>query len=349
MTPWMETLAEQVRERFSAEGIQLTLGGEPTLVPVNPEGSEWTITADGPTKLPIARRLAEVFQRTVWPGGTLLYCPGKLYAGEVNPRWALRLLVRTDGSPLVTPQEGRPAPPSLTPPRPEQAIAWLERLGDQLGVKLRPLPLRDPLDGERHVWAAPLTASEPSGTEDSEDWVWQAGAWPLADELRELSGAPGPAGLRLPLAHFPPDIPRQVLTLEVEPGGWELFLPPLLRAPMESLLQAVSASLEGLSEPRLSGMLPSDCDDHWQVLGLTADPGVLEINLPVCDGWSEYSQWLVHIETAAEQVGLRSWKEADHGGQEGTGGGNHLLWGGPSLAANPFFARPAWLAGMLRY
>jgi len=226
MTPWMETLAEQVRERFSAEGIQLTLGGEPTLVPVNPEGSEWTITADGPTKLPIARRLAEVFQRTVWPGGTLLYCPGKLYAGEVNPRWALRLLVRTDGSPLVTPQEGRPAPPSLTPPRPEQAIAWLERLGDQLGVKLRPLPLRDPLDGERHVWAAPLTASEPSGTEDSEDWVWQAGAWPLADELRELSGAPGPAGLRLPLAHFPPDIPRQVLTLEVEPGGWELFLPP---------------------------------------------------------------------------------------------------------------------------
>ena len=46
---------------------------------------------------------------------------------------------------------------------------------------------------------------------------------------------------------------------------------------------------------------------------------------------------------------LRSWKQTNHGGQEGTGGGNHLLWGGATLAANPFFSRPAWLAGLLRY
>jgi uncharacterized protein (DUF2126 family) len=96
-------------------------------------------------------------------------------------------------------------------------------------------------------------------------------------------------------------------------------------------------------------MLPSDVDDHWQVLGLTADPGVLEINLPVCHGWSDYAEWLSRMESAAAVVGLRTWKEADHGGQEGTGGGNHLLWGGASLATNPFFPRPAWLAGLLRY
>ncbi|MEB3334240.1 MAG: transglutaminase family protein [Cyanobacteriota bacterium] len=345
MTLWMETLAEGVRERLAAAGVHLTLGGEPTLVPESPEGAEWSITADGPTKLMVARRLAAVFQRTVWPGSTLLYCPGKLYAGEVNPRWALRLLLRADGSPLVRGGAARQGDGATAPLKVDGAPAWLERLGELLGVRLQPLLLRDPLDDQRLAWAAPLTAAE----EGDETWTWQAGAWPLAEELCLLSGAPGPAGLRLPLAHFPTELPRQVLTLEVDGEGWELFLPPLLRRPLEALLQAVAESLPGLTEPRLSGMLPSDADGHWQVLGLTADPGVLEINLPVCHGWSDYAQWLSQIETAAEEVGLRTWKEADHGGQEGTGGGSHLLWGGPSLEANPFFPRPAWLAGMLRY
>ncbi|MFM1800509.1 MAG: hypothetical protein RLZZ117_2787 [Cyanobacteriota bacterium] len=349
MTLWMETLADRVRQRFDAAGIHLTLGGEPTLVPVKPEGSEWSITADGPTKLPIARRLAKEFQRQVWPGSTLLYCPGKLYDGEVNPRWALRLLVRRDGSPLVRQADNRSRDSAPAPLRLEEAPAWLDRLGERLGVRLRPLSLRDPLEERRRAWAAPLTALETSDDEREEGWSWQAGEWPLADALAELSGAPGPAGLRLPLLHFPAELPRQVLTLEVDQDGWELFLPPLLRHPLEALLQAVAEGLEGLTEPRLSGMLPSDVEDHWQVLGLTADPGVLEINLPVCHGWTDYAQWLRRMERAADVVGLRTWKEAPHGGQEGTGGGNHLLWGGASLATNPFFSRPAWLAGLLRY
>ena len=349
MTPWMDTLAQRVQERLLEAGIQLTVGGEPTLVPLEPEGAEWTIAADGPTKLPLARRLAQVFQRDVWPGGTLLYCPGKLYAGEVNPRWALRLLVRADGTPLATPLRSPSPQAPPTPLKVEQATAWLEGLGQRLGVKLHPVGLRDPLDGTRQAWAAPLTTSEIPPEGAPQEWTWEAGAWPLAEDLRQLSSAPGPAGLRLPLAHFPDDLPRQVLTLEVGDDGWELFLPPLLRVPLEALLQAVADGLEGLTEPRLSGMLPSDCDDHWQVLGLTADPGVLEINLPVCHGWGDYALWLQRIEAAGQQVGLRTWKETAHGTQEGTGGGNHLLWGGASLATNPFFPRPAWLAGLLRY
>ncbi|MFN7678880.1 MAG: transglutaminase family protein, partial [Cyanobacteriota bacterium] len=346
MTTWMDTLADRVQGHLSAAGIHLTLGGEPTLVPENPEGAEWSITADGPTKLTIARQLAEVFQRSVWPGSTLLYCPGKLYAGEVNPRWALRLLVRADGSPLVRGRDASSDTRFREPLRPDAATDWLERLAASLGLRLHPVPLRDPLDSQRRIWAAPLTATE---GDTPDDWRWQAGTWPLAEDLRQLSGAPGPAGLRLPLAHFPQDLPRQVLTLEVDGEGWELFLPPLLRQPLEALLQAVADNLEGLSEPRLSGMMPADGDGHWQVLGLTADPGVLEINLPVCHGWADYAEWLERIEAAGREVRLRTWKQAHHGGPEGTGGGNHLLWGGASLADNPFFPRPAWLAGLLRY
>jgi uncharacterized protein (DUF2126 family) len=167
--------------------------------------------------------------------------------------------------------------------------------------------------------------------------------------------APGPAGLRLPLEHFPPELPCQLLTLEITPGEWGVFLPPLERLPSEELLRAISDLAQepalggGLSSPLFSGLLPLDAADGWQVLGLTADPGVLEINLPVCHSWAEYSHWLQLLEEAAAEVGLCSWRATPAGGQSGTGGGNHLLWGGPDLERNPLFSRPAWLVGILRY
>jgi len=348
---WMEPLARAAEERLRAAGIQLTLGGEPTYVPFTPEGAEWSITADGPTKLGYARALARELQQKVWPQSTLLYCPGKRYEGEVNPRWALRLIHAPDGGrpPVRWPAPGQPGLEGL-PLAPEAGAAWLAGLGERLGVRLQPLPLRDPQDPERRIWAAPLDVRAPDPqTGDDAPPEWLAAAWPLAEELRLLEPASGPAGLRLPLRHLPADLAARVLTLEVDREGWELFLPPLLRQPLEVLLQAVADSLGGLAAPRLSGMLPADADGHWQVLGLTADPGVLEVNLPVCHSWSAYHGWLQRLEQCGERVGLRSWKPGPDGEPVGTGGGNHLLWGGPSLEQHPFFSRPAWLAGLLRY
>lgn len=341
----MEAAAGRAEGRLQQAGIRLTLGGEPTLVPLEPVGDEWTVSADGPTKLTHARRLARELQERIWPDSTLLYCPGKRYDGEVNPRWSLRMFRGCGERPPVRwPSVGQPGVdgPPLTA---AAAGDWLQRLTTPLGVTLQPVALRDPLDPERRVWAAPLTASPRADGQ----FDWQAAAWPLAPEERELSAAPGPAGLRLPLEHLPAELPRQVLTLELHPGGWELFLPPLTREPLERLLQAVADSLEGLAAPSLSGMLPVDCDGHWQVLGITADPGVLEINLPVCHSWSEYAGWLQHLEQTGARVGLRSWKQDRDGRRQGTGGGNHLLWGGPDLVQHPFFSRPAWLVGILRF
>jgi len=346
---WREEVARAAEGRLAAHGIRLTLGGEPTLVPLQPEGPEWSVSADGPTKLPLARRLAQELQRHTWPGSTLLYCPGKCYDGEVNPRWALRLITGVDGTPPV--RWPGPCQPGLAGrrPTPEEGPAWLAALGERLGLALEPLPLRDPLEPQRRVWAAPLT-SEPLEADGPEDPPrWRAHPWPLAEELRQLSGAPGPAGLRLPLQHLDAAVPRQVLTLEIGPDDWQLFLPPLSRGPLEVLLQAVADSLGELAAPGLSGMVPWDADGHWQVLGLAADPGVLEINLPVCHSWAEYDGWLRCLERAGAAVGLRSWKEEADGQQRGTGGGNHLLWGGPSLADHPFFPRPGWLVGVLRF
>jgi len=462
---WMDAVARSIEQRLLQAGIRLTLGGEPTVVPFDPVGAEWSITADGPHKLQLARRLARELQRRAWPGSTLLFCPGKRYEGEVNPRWALRLISGQAGRPVVRWPE--PCQPGLKGclPQPEQGLQWLQRLGERLGISLQPLPLRDPLDPERRVWAVPLSAEEeeedeapaekpeeeleqekleqddeeekkekeegnqapaaaededpalrcaagleaaevpsagelvahadtpdtgaatadaaatadPAETADSADTAdstdsddktdktdktpaairWLPACWDLQEDLRELSGAAGPAGLRLPLEHLDEEIPRQVLTLEIDTEGWELFLPPLTRRPLELLLQAIAdgltdASAPGepraaLAAPRLSGVLPVDAAEHWQVLGLTADPGVLEINLPVCHGWADYHGWLQLLEELCAVVGLRSWKPGPAGRQETTGGGNHLLWGGPDLQDHPFFSRPAWLVGILRY
>ena len=326
--------ARALEARLQQAAIQLTMGGEPTLVPIDPQGAEWSVAADGPTKLRYARQLAAELQRRAWQGSILLYCPGKQYDGEVNPRWALRLITSKHGNPLVP----------LTPagdhnPTPRELETLLAAVGSDLGCPLQALPLRDPLQHDRQVWAIPLSCQEGQ---------WRSVHWPLQEELRELNRAPGPAGLRLPLQHFPADELRQVLTLERDPHGWALFLPPLEREPLELLLQCIAAHSQGWQEPELSGVLPWDAYEHWQVLGLTADPGVLEVNLPVCHSWHDYAGWIQRLEEAGETVGLRTWKQAG-ARTEGTGGGNHLLLGGPSLEAHPFFSRPAWLVGLLRY
>jgi uncharacterized protein (DUF2126 family) len=332
-----QATAAAVEARLQRAGIRLTMGGEPTLVPIDPEGAEWSVAADGPTKLRYARRLAAELQRRAWPGSTLLYCPGKRYDGEVNPRWALRLITGTSGEPLV------PLVPEATAataiPDPAALETLLAAIGTDLGCPLQALPLRDPLQSDRQVWAIPLSC---------EDGQWRSITWPLEDALRELSGAPGPAGLRLPLQHFPPGALRQVLTLERDAASWALFLPPLEREPLEQLLRSLAAHSDAWQQPELSGVLPWDAYEHWQVLGLTADPGVLEVNLPICHSWLEYAGWIELLEQAGAAVGLRSWKQQGER-TEGTGGGNHLLLGGPSLDEHPFFSRPAWLVGLLRY
>jgi uncharacterized protein (DUF2126 family) len=340
---WMELAAARAETRLQQAGIELTLGGEPTYVPIEPEGAEWSVAADGPTKLPVARAMAGAIRRRTWPGSTLIYCSGKRYEGEVNPRWALR---------LVTGLDGRPIAPWPVPDGQGQALAaadakaWLKRLGQALGVPLQRRRLRDPLDPQRQVWAVPLTWDQDQ---------WHSSPWPLPRQQRQLTLAPGPAGLRLPLEHFPTTVPCQLLTLEIDAQGWGLFLPPLERQPTELLLQAISGLAQHpatgipLAPPEFSGLLPVDAAEGWQVLGLAADPGVLEINLPVCATWSEYRHWIRLLDAAAAEVGLRTWKARGGDGQEGTGGGNHLLWGGPSLERHPFFSRPAWLVGVLRY
>ena len=71
-----------------------------------------------------------------------------------------------------------------------------------------------------------------------------------------------------------------------------------------------SAARNGIAQLALQGYTPWDEARSWIILGLAADPGVLEVNLPACSSWHEYAEWIEVVTTSCEAAGLRSWKES---------------------------------------
>lgn len=84
-------------------------------------------------------------------------------------------------------------------------------------------------------------------------------------------------------------------------------------------------------------------------MGLAADPGVLEVNLPPALTWKEFDCWLSRCAAAAEVVDLRLTKNQLNGVVRGSGGGSHLAFGGPDLERNPFLLEPSRVTSVLRY
>lgn len=333
MSPWMLRVSRRSSELFAEHGVGMTLGGEPTYVPVKPVGAEWSYSAVGPTKLGYAKKMAAHLLRHHLKGGVDFFSPGKSYPGELNPRWAIRILANRDGSPIFRPR-------SKTAPMKSSLEKFRRRIAAELGVASAWKSLPDPLDSRNLAWALLV---------DEQEGVWNSFAWP--GEKLALTSAHGPAGLRLPLHVLPQETPRRALTMEWNGDRLAIFLPPVLQGPFVQLLAVIETALQtaGIGRVEMQGYTPADESLSWIQLGFTADPGVLEVNLPACAGWREYDRWIRMVTRAAEECGLRSWKERADSHPEGTGGGNHLLWGGPSVEQNPFFTRPGWLASILRY
>ena len=333
----MDQAAARAETIFRKHGVQLTLGGEPTYVPTNPEGPEWTYAAVGPTKLTYAWKVAENLLGHRMAGSAAFFCPGKSYPGEINPRWVVRIVANRDGSPLLKlpKQSGTLAPDA------QRDLA--RNICRHLRIASHWLRFADPNDPGAEILAMPV--------DNDDDARWSSSPWGLARDDRVLSNAPGPAGLRLPLDRLPPSVSRRAISIEKSGGRIAIFIPPLRQEPFLALLAAIEAAANaiGVGHISLQGYTPVDEAGKWITVGLTADPGVLEINLPACSSWHEYAGWIETVTASCEAAGLRSWKESTWDFPQGTGGGNHLLWGGPRLEANPFFGRPAWVAAILRF
>ncbi|MEO1170819.1 MAG: transglutaminase family protein, partial [Myxococcota bacterium] len=153
-----------------------------------------------------------------------------------------------------------------------------------------------------------------------------------------------------PVPAADPRFMRTVLCVEPRDGELFVFIPPMTRA--EDFLELVSAIDRARLRTKLEVMLegyPPPSDHALERFAVTPDPGVLEVNIPVCTDGAEYEELIHEVFDAALHVGLHSEKYMVDGRQAGSGGGNHLTLGGPSALESPFVNRGDLLASLLTF
>ncbi|MDZ4742474.1 MAG: transglutaminase family protein [Verrucomicrobiota bacterium] len=389
MIEHINSLGRAADEVFKKNGVILTQGGEPTFVPENTEAAEWNTAALGPEKIKLGRSLVRCFAEKSYPGALVMQTIGKHYPGEALPRWCLGIYYFKNGQPLWNGLSRFKFDQSKTKQTADPALLVLlaEQLAQHLGLaKEMAQPAFEDVEGQMRFAASkgetvPLpvfhrgkesfVVPDFAHAPDSDKWRtmctpkgyvlpldFEAGKWrsekwtfDLSDEITLVPGE-SPIGLRLPLSKLPQDTILTALTVQYnDEGDLCIFLPPVKsQAAFLSLTKSLNETVTALKCPPfiLEGY-PPPSSDEIEKLTVIPDPGVLEINLPPTKNWDEQERFSKLLFHCAEQAGLRPYKYQFSGRKVATGGGSHIILGGPSLEENPFLKCPRLLPSFLRF
>ncbi|NND99633.1 MAG: transglutaminase family protein [Pirellulaceae bacterium] len=146
------------------------------------------------------------------------------------------------------------------------------------------------------------------------------------------------------------DVVATALCVECRYGRLHVFMPPTHQ--LEDYLDLVSAvefTCKKLDMPViLEGYLPPP-DDRLQYFKVTPDPGVIEINTQPTDSWESLVTLTENLYEEARKSRLGAEKFDLDGRHTGTGGGSHVVLGGPTPADSPFLRRPDLLGSIIRF
>ena len=318
----IDALGQQVDQELAANGVRMTMGGEPTFVAVDHlESQEWHTQALGPHKRQLAGLL---FQRLAahWAaGGVRHHGQGKWYPGEPLPRWALNLFWRTDGQPLWhNPQLLAHDDPEVAA-KPEAAQRFAAALATRLGIvparviaafedplqflkeeaalpanlDLSRAALHDDLERARLVRLLASDLQQPAGAviplqpaprlDPRQPTTWMTGPWLLRRPHLYLLPGDSPLGLRLPLASLP--------VMEAPP------------APLPADPFAAQAALPGATKPRAAKPRTA-----IEVAGITTAlcvevrSGLLHVFLPPLEILEDFVALLQAIEETAAALNM---------------------------------------------
>ncbi len=225
-----------------------------------------------------------------------------------------------------------------------------------------PVGLRLPLERLpsqfRSKWIVPRDPSVPGGTlttyaslrAAAADRVAALQAAKIQEQSRQLMDAQ--ADLGSTTVTYAPGAPvvTTALCIEVRNGKLCVFLPPVSNLEdYVDLVAHVEATAEAMSTPViLEGYLPPH-DSRLQMIKVTPDPGVIEVNVHPTSSWQELVKQTEAIYNDARLTRLGTEKFQIDGRHTGTGGGNHIVMGGATPLDSPFLRRPDVLRSFLGY